>query len=380
MTISKELKTAASYILGCIILLSLVVFFANFRLYLGDDTAYAGENNLERTFHWFYGYNLDRWDAGEYKNIASSGYTASKAVFFPLYPTLIAILQLTGLSFAVAASLLSLVLILFGVWIFYLWARDSLKDEGKAQESLWWLLFFPTSFFFFAPYTEALFFLLLMLILYGLGKNNNWLVVIAGYLIALTRFAGIFTLILFIGDWWRSRQEPGAFKTLILRSLAPIAGLASYMTYSQVKFGDALAFVHGQTAWNRNTELSTSGIIGRWQAYFNEFVLVYDPANWAPIVSRVTDISFFLLAVLLTILIYRKYKKEHAVFMAAIIILPLLSGTLLSMPRYILPLPFIFIYLADTLTNKPIGRWLQTASVALWAIFLTMFASGFWIA
>jgi Gpi18-like mannosyltransferase len=375
-----EFKTVAKFVGLYLVLLSALVFFANFRLYLGEDNAYAGKNNALPTMHWFYGYNLVRWDAGEYFNIIENGYSPTKAVFFPLYPELVSTLQLTGLSFAVASSLLSLTFAILGIWIFYLWAKDYLQSERKANESLWWLLFFPTSFFFFAPYTESLFFLLLVLILYGLNKKNNWLIFASGYFIALTRFAGIFALILFMGDWWRNRRENGALKTLILRSFFPIAGLASYMTYLQVKFDDALAFINGQTAWNRNTELSLSGIVGRWQGYIQEFIIVYDPSNLSPILSRATDIIFLLFAAALTILIYKRYNKEYAIFMTATITLPLLSGTLLSMPRYILPLPFIFIYLADTLTDKPIGRWLQTLSIVMWTVFLTMFTSGYWVA
>jgi len=80
------------------------------------------------------------------------------------------------------------------------------------------------------------------------------------------------------------------------------------------------------------------------------------------------------------ILIYRKWRKDYAIWMAAMVGLPLLSGTLLALPRYVLPLPFTYIFLAKFIKNQQIKNALQTVFVIGWTLFLIMFSGGYWVA
>lgn len=362
-----------------VVVLSVICAFFATRVSIGTDKAYEGIEAPPTATHWLYAENLNRFDAGWYQQIALYGYTSERAVFFPLYPLLVRIASWVVPNIVWAASLVSLVATLFAAWFLCAWIEAEFHDQNRAVETAWWLLFFPTGFFLFAPYSESLFIALLSFILWKMGKGSTFTVTIAAILLSLTRLLGVVVAVLFVGDWWRRRHEHGALTQCVTRCIGAISGLVAYMLYLDVHFGDALAFIHSQSQWNRNVLPSFGSVIARWIQYGNEFFLVYQVGNGAPIASRIIDIVFFLGAVVFAIYVARRWRLEYGLWMVAMLVPALVSGTMLSMPRYILPLIFIPASIAVFFSELQ-KQWLRVVWVSSWTLFVALFSMRYWIA
>ncbi len=363
-----------------LILMSAIAFGANFRFHWGDDPSYDGGSAPHRTLHWFYGYHLARWDAAWYLDIAREGYTEARTVFFPVYPMLVRALHVAIPDPIVAATIISLLASIGSAALFLRIGEHALGSTARAHEALWLLLFFPSAFFLFAPYTESTFLFFLLLVLFGIERRGRALPAIAAAALSATRVTGILSLILFVGDFVRHRHERGAVATLCIRIVGALGGIAAYMAYLHVRFGDALLFIRSQGLWNRTNGFAPAQIMDRLIAYIHEYSAVASTTNLAPLLSRITDLSFFLFAVTMIIWMFLRWRRDYALWSLAMIGVPLLSGTLISMPRYVLPIVFIPLMLARNLHHPLARRWVFIVFVTLWALLLSMFAAGQWIA
>ncbi|MHB8170231.1 MAG: mannosyltransferase family protein [Thermincolia bacterium] len=115
---------------------------------------------------------LSHWDGRWFIRVATEGYTVKSAAFFPLYPSLIKMLQNLGIEPHVGALLISNIAFFLILVVFYhLLSRD--YDHQVAVRSLWYLSLFPTAFFFSALYSESLYLLFVLLTMY-LGRSRRW--------------------------------------------------------------------------------------------------------------------------------------------------------------------------------------------------------------
>lgn len=360
--------------------LSVFTFAANWRFLPTADPAYDGLQASGRVLHGFYGYHLQHWDAGWYKQISEQGYYGQAVSFFPAYPLLVHAVELGGLDFPVASSLVSLAVTLVGLYYFYKFALREMGDSRRAIRAVRWLLIFPTSFFLFAPYTEGLFFALLMIFLYYLNGQRYLYAALAALAIALTRITGVLVVVLVVGELVRHWHEHAIRQRLIGLIAAPFAGLIGYMVYLQAKFGDAFAFLHQQASWDRNITLTMASFVERLSNYIHEFQLVFSTSNLAPIISRLTDVTFLIGGIIITVLIFARWRKDYGLWMLSMIAMPLMSGTLLGMPRFVLPLPFTYLFLAKFVKNETVIWMLMFSFAACWLWLLVQFSRGYWVA
>lgn len=363
-----------------LVLVSLVAFVANWRLLPQPDPAYEGVATQPRVLHWFYGYHLQRWDAGWYREIAEQGYQGQSVSFFPLYPAAVKLGIATGLNFPVASSLVSLLATLVSAYFLFKIAEIELGDIKLAQQAVRWLLIFPTAFFLFAPYTEALFLALLLLALYSLKREWYLSASLAAGALALSRVGGVLFVIIVGAEIMRRWREPNVRWKIIGVLAAPFVSLGGYMLYLQAKFGDALAFLHQQASWDRNAGLGLSEFVGRWIKYVNEYSLVFSADNLAPIVSRLVDVSFLVFTLVVALLVFIRWRKDYGLWMFAMVALPLASGTMLGMPRFVMPLPFTYLYLARQVRGETLRWILSTLFTVGWALLLALFSIGYWVA
>jgi hypothetical protein len=202
---------------------------------------------------------LFRWDAGWYLNIAQHGYSYNGSparqqniVFLPLYPLTCRLCHLvTGLSIPWCAVLLSNLAFLVALALLYMLATKEL-GPCVARYTVILLAFFPASLFFSTMYTES-FYLALSLLAYASFRQQRWLVggLWAG-LASATRVPGILLLVPLLCEslphlharrvWWR----------VLLACVLAASGLAGFMLYEWVAFGDPLANFRVQDqAWGR---------------------------------------------------------------------------------------------------------------------------------
>lgn len=316
------------------------------------------------------------FDGLHYINIAQNGYEKNEVAFFPLYPLLIRLLvSISTLSFPVVAlsiSWLSLLMILF------LFPRYC-SLIGLPKISRWSFIFilaFPTSFFLQSAYTESLFILLILLTLFFDKKHNTPATFVFGFLAGLTRVVGIFlTLPLLL-----SRRGRGTF-------LAPVFGFLTYAGYLWLSTGDPLKFFHVQSQFGAGRTTKMIFLPQVLYRYLKIFLTA--DLNYTYFIA-VLEFGVFIMVLL--VLIYDLFRIVHKrtsgnltdrfglnLFGLAVLIFPPLTGTLQSIPRYILPILTLYLVLSE-IKNVFIKLTIVGIFSLLHAILLMFFIQGYFVA
>lgn len=292
---------------------------------------------------WFW--HWGNFDGVHYLGIAQNGYAAAGTqVFFPLYPVLIKLGASLIQNYFLAAFLISNLAILFAAIILY-----------RLSKSKWAVLFlfaFPTSFFFGSVYTESLFLLLILSAFYLTGAAK-WLF---SFLAGLTRLVGAF-----VG--------------------AGIGGVIAYAFYLWQTFGNPLYFLSAQGSFANNRANSLLTLVTPPQVVvrYLKIFLTATPSHPDFLVA-VLEFSAFLfgIAVLLWLTLRKKTPVSWLIFSWLALFLPTFSGTLSSMPRYLLTIFPIYLALA-AIKSKEVKIVLLVLSVFLLSLLTTFFVRGYWV-
>jgi Gpi18-like mannosyltransferase len=305
-------------------------------------------------------------DAWWYRSIATGGYEAraidgkpANWAFFPLFPLAVRYLAPTG-SFAFDAMLLTNVaffgaLLLLGM----LAVRSGLIPED-AERAIFYLAFFPTSYFFSLPLTESLF-LLLSLGAFVSAKDQRWWAAgVLGGLAALTRVTGIFLFpaLLLLGF----ERMPQRKRQLAWLALIP-AGTAAFMLHLYRVTGDALAFAHVQSSWNRHLGWFWRPLA----AYLANPLAISEP--WNLTILGVT-ITVMLLAA--TIVLFLRRQWSFALYTGLSTLLPLTTGSLQSMARYALVVFPLFLILALAGRSHWLDRIITAVTITLYGWLIAL--------
>ena len=321
-------------------------------------------------------YSRENFDGMHYPYIASRGYGYSQQAFFPLYPALMRrLMTLPILNNAVTAGvLISVVAFLAGL---YLFIKLILLDYSSsvAKWTILALLFFPASFFFTSVYTEGLFFFLTIAAFYS-ARTRHWLLAgIFGALASYTRFIGIFLFPALLIEWW---QQGRRFKHFLPLLLIPL-GLIIYMNYLNKTTGDPLAFFHVQVNF---AQLRSEKLILLYQVFWRYLKMLLtvnrsDPLYLTIVLEFVTGVVFLVT----TVYSFIKHRLSYAVFNFLTYIIPTLTGTFTSLPRYVLLCFPSFLLIGELLSRSPLARKIILGIFAVaFIIFLSFFARGYWVA
>ncbi len=341
-------------------------------------------------------YHLPFWlsscanfDGVHYLRIAEQGYAQYEQAFFPLYPLLIKFFAFFfGGNSMTAALVISTACFFVGFILFY---KLLLKIQ-KEENVLWILVFllsFPTAFYFGAIYTEGLFFMLVVASLYFLKEKKYVYAGICALLSSTTRLIGIFLVIPFFLSLIKSNKNK--IKKINIQSilllLSPCIGLFVYMAYLWGSTGDPLIFFNSQPKFgaNRSTHL-----ILLPQVYYRYFKIVFTAAHNFQWVMSVVEMCFFSLIFFVLVLdlfsIAKGAKTENKPFLLglnlfsfATILLPSLTGTFSSIPRYSLFSFSFFLYLGkmkSTTTKTIITVLFLTGQIVLLSLFIQGYFVG----
>ncbi|MFH2118137.1 MAG: hypothetical protein ABII10_00145 [Candidatus Paceibacterota bacterium] len=335
------------------------------------------------------GFSLPRWfyswanfDGVHYLIIAQQGYFGTGLVqaFFPAFPLLLRFLP----NLLVGGLVLNIILTALLMVVFFKLVK--LDHSTKiAHWSIIALLFFPTSFFLGALYTETLF-LILVVSSFWLARQKNWLW--AGLLAGIasaTRITGIFLWpALLIELWWQVKPANLSIfikqnlKTIGLLSLSSI-GLFVYMLYLWQVFGDPLYFLHVQQEFGTGRQESLV-LFPQVLWRYAKILWTTRPFNWKYF-SYVQDLVLSLGVLGGLLGFFKKIRPSYLSFALLVFFLPPLTGTLSSMPRYVLACFPIFILLGELYAKNPFWRvLLMTSSIALLIINTILFIQGYWVA
>jgi hypothetical protein len=208
---------------------------------------------------------LARWDTFFYYTIATEGYSWDatvfrhyNVVFFPLYPLL---MRWGGVALGghplLAGLIISLAAFAGALVLLYRLARLELGDD-YAWRVILLISTFPYALYFSAVYTESLFLFLSVATFYALRRGRLGWATVCGLAVGLTRPNGFWLALPLALIAFRaatsdsadgSARRPARLPVALLVACVPAVGVTLFSGYLQWRFGDALAWIHGQAAW-----------------------------------------------------------------------------------------------------------------------------------
>ena len=372
-----------------------------------------------------------RWDGAWYLVIAHYGYrpdlgvyTSSRTAFFPLYPLgirSIAWLGVPPIAAGVLLSVLALALALYGIHRLTTLelaraARSSLAGErvGEAARlAVMLTAFAPMAFFFSAVYSESLY-LALSVGLFWSARHGRWVWVgVLGALAAATRSTGLVLILpalmiylygpredrvpdLALVNRSRLRPRYRLRRDLLWLGLLPV-GVILYGAYLGLSGGEPLAPLHAQDVWGRHFagpylavwDAAKAAFEGARQLLsFQRRHVYFSAGSGDPFVSaghNLMLLAFLLAAIPAIVGAVRRLPLAYGAYVIAALALPLSypvsSEPLMSLPRFLVVLFPLTIWLAAWLSEHPrVQRPALVLSASLMALFLAQFATWHWVA
>jgi Gpi18-like mannosyltransferase len=340
---------------------------------------------------WIWGFG--NFDGVHYLQIAQNGYVAANSqAFFPLYPLLIKFLNIfpknpaldlqifVDPSYFYTGFILSNVFLYFSLYYFYKLLRLDF-DKKVSFWSLVLLLAFPASYYFGAVYTESLFLLLVASSIYYTRRHNFLLAGVLAGLASLTRILGLMLVPFMIIELYlflRSKKIASIelIKPILGVGLSPFGALA-YMLYLKATTGDYLYFLTTQPGFG--AERSAKPFILLPQVIYRYFkIFLTIPPTSMKFFNAGLEFVFALVPLFLLVVFWKKMRLSYWVFTLGVLIIPTLTGTFLSMPRFAL---FSFLLLPLIATRWKKYRWVIVGfSGILAAILISLFTRGYWVA
>ena len=326
------------------ILIFIPIFLAPFFFELQKNFLGGGlMSYLSNPYFWSWA----NFDGEHYVNIARLGYANGEQAFFPLYPLVIKFFGGSILS----ALLISNFCFLFSLIGLYKLIRLD-YSEKIAKLTIILLLLFPTSFYFASVYTESLFLALVVWSFYFFRNKKFFAGIVFGSLSSLTRVIGIIPI-----------------------------GVLGYTGYSKYKWGDYLAFFHSAKNFG---EQRSDHLIILPQVFYRYLVKIIPNLTWDyfPVVfTTFLEISAAILFLYLIFIGLKKLKPEYWIFLVAGYLIPTLSGSFSSLPRYVAVLFPAFILLAILLEdkNKYFRLGIYVSSVIIAVITQMLFVRGYFV-
>jgi hypothetical protein len=285
-----------------------------------------------------------RWDAAWYVSIASGGYQWAGAVnveqnlnFFPAFPLLMRATSLLVSShlpldvrLAWSGTVLSVAAFL-GALVYLYRLFDKEVGEEAAGAGLLLIATYPFALFFSAPYTESLYLLGAVGAFFHMRRSEILPAACWALLVGLTRPNGfVLAVPLTVAALGQARGGRARVELLLVAAM-PIVGMLAYSVYGFSLTGRPFVWAELQRqAWGRPFQGLDKGVADVWMA-----LTPFGRTRTADI-RRTSDALNGLGAVFgfATIWpVWRRLGLAYAVFIAVGVIVPLISGGVMSMGR-----------------------------------------------
>ncbi|HSZ70520.1 MAG TPA: mannosyltransferase family protein [Solirubrobacteraceae bacterium] len=363
-----------------------------------------------------------RWDAAWYLVIAHYGYRpelsaypgiAARTAFFPLYPLAIRAIATIGVPPVIAGVLLSLVALALALYGIHRLATLELGGREVARLAVLAAALAPMAFFFSAVYSESLY-LALSVGVFWCARQGRWVWVgVLGALAGATRSAGLVLVvpvaILYLygpredraPDFPPRRRRIAGIRYRVrgeaLWLFALPLGLVAYLAYLALAGGNASEPFHAQQVWNRQFagpyvavwDAARAAFEGARQLLsFQRRHIYYTLSGGDPFVSAEHNLvlfGFLAAAIPAIVGVLRRLPLAYGAYVLAALALPLsypvAAQPLMSLPRFLLVLFPLFMWLGAWLERRPRARIALLGGLALaLAFFAGQFATWHWVA
>lgn len=323
------------------------------------------------------------FDGVHYLTIAMQGYTAQYTqAFFPFYP--IFIRYLSGIIGSELISGLTISHLMFFIAVLLLYKLVRIDwGQSSAKRAIIYLMLFPTSYYFVSLYSESLFMALVLGSFYAARRKKWWIAGLLAAIASATRIFGAFLLPALLIEWYVQRGEKKKFAVSeLVNSIIPISlslsGLLLYMNYLKNAFSDPFLFISSQPAFG--AQRSADKLILLYQVFWRyiKMAITVDPKSLLYYTVSLEALSGVLFLVL-SLIALKKTRLSYALFGILAYITPTLTGTLSSMPRYVLILFPCFILLGQVKSLRFQRIWWFFSAILL-AINTALFIRGYWVA
>lgn len=319
-----------------------------------DLRAYSNKVFVTADGEWFRsiaedGYARERFQNGVQRNWA----------FFPAFPLAVRWLSVFP-GYAVNALLLTHIFFFAGLAMLHALAVAAGLPAEVAQRALAYAAFFPTSYFFSLPVSESLFLLLGAACFMAAFAGRWWLAGILGALASATRVQGVLLIVFLAVFCWQHRRT---WLDAVPIVLVP-AGLVSFSLFLWRLTGNAFAFVDIQRDWQRG-----GGALNGIVTFFRDLPVVSTEWNF-----RVLNLAAAVLLALAAVVLWRQRQAAMAAFVMVCLLVPLFSGSLQSMSRYVLSAFPAFIGFAAIRWNAQTHQLILCVLATLLGVLCVLFA------
>lgn len=312
------------------------------------------------------------FDGEHYLSIAKYGYQIrggfTQYAFFPLYPLLIKLVAFIVRDYLIAGILITFASLTIIIRVLPLWLRE-IRAKG-ADTVMISLLLAPGAVYLAAVYTEPLFLAIACTVFY-LAERKKWgAAIVLAALGTATRVNGLFLAGFLVGKILLDRNSGKKYRLL---SLFSFSGIAGYMTYLDLRTGDPLAWFHTQDEWGKGTATSPIVTAGN---YLRAVTVDFSP-----------DLIHFVVVIEVLVTVWALYLAWTAVrrkllgypylfYSIGNLAMPIATGSLGSMPRFILTLFPLFIVYPHLAPRTRFIALLISSILA--GIGTVLFTRGYW--
>jgi hypothetical protein len=316
---------------------------------------------------------LGGWDTTWYLDVARLGYehdsgqvgeVFTNLAFFPLLPGVMALFLALGLNPFIGTLVVSNLAFL-GALAGLHSLTASRFGEAAAARATWTLAFLPPAVYASLAYTEAIALACAIAAALAAVRGRHALAGLAAAGAALTRPTGIIVALL-VGLIALRGPAAGRAGRVAAAVLPSVAAVAAFLIWMAAARGSALLPFEAQRAWDRG-QLG----IGLVTAAPDELSAAWDHVSTATFTAAWTasirEIAFLALYAWLLVRLWRAeggLSSPWVAYSAAVLVVPLSSGTVTSMARFgLLAFPLVWP-LADWLGEER-GRALRWGAVAV---------------
>jgi hypothetical protein len=321
---------------------------------------------------------LGGWDTTWYLDVARRGYEQdlgqvgdvfTNLAFFPLLPGIMALLLALGLNPFVGALVVSNVAFL-GALAGLHSLTAARAGEAAAARATWTLALLPTAVYASLAYTEGIALACAVGAALAAWRGRYLLAGLAAAAAALTRPTGILVALL-VGLLALRDPAPGRLRRAAIGVLPAVAALAAFLAWMAVARGSALLPFEAQAAWDRG-QLGVGLVTAAPEEIAAGWDLVASGTVTAAWTATARDLAFLALYAWLLARLWRSeggLRSPWVAYSAAVLVVPLASGTVTSMARLgLLAFPLVWP-LADWV-GADRRRALRAAAVAVVLILL----------